>query len=139
MKHLKTKILFEKVDVYEMAEDIKDICLEIEDEGFSISYGNYNYFRNLAGNIVITKGGKGGSVADDSLLNEFKYSEVVDVVDRLKSYIGDRFIAIHVLRKNEKWKKITDIDISDPLYKCYYVPSQYVSTYLCGISINFKY
>src|ERR1035437_1521582 len=86
MKHIKT---FESHIENEMTEDIKDICLELEDKGLIVSLiseWDYKY-------ILVTKGCELPVI----MREEFDYEDVREVMDRLKDYIGDRFISIWVM------------------------------------------
>jgi hypothetical protein len=89
MKHIKT---FESHIENEMTEDIKDICLELEDKGLIVSLiseWDYKY-------ILVTKGCELPVI----MREEFDYEDVREVMDRLKDYIGDRFISIWVKKYN---------------------------------------
>lgn len=122
MKHIKTKKIFES-DVYETKEDIRDICLELEDSGFKISHSDYTFGDDNIhrGNVIITKGQEGA--ADLSGFAEtFKYSEVSEVVDRLEDYIGIEKVAICL---KGGWTRILDLPTMNKT--------------MTGIAIGFKY
>jgi hypothetical protein len=73
MKYLKT---YESVKKHEILQNIEDICLELNDNGFSYHLNkNYGSF-----NIEIRKG-------TDYDPDGFKWSEIEDVVERIKSYL----------------------------------------------------
>ncbi len=77
MKHLNTYKLFEKWnykqhELSEMVSNVKDILLDLDDNGFKT---NINFFYNPWITIIVTK------------KTEFEYSEVIDVVERLKEYL----------------------------------------------------
>ena len=74
MKYLKT---YESVKNHEILQNIEDICLELNDNGFSYHINN-NYGSFV--DIEIRKG-------TDYDPNGFKWSEIEDVVERLKSYL----------------------------------------------------
>ncbi len=64
-----------------VVDDVKDICLELEDIGFTV---NSNYqMSNKTRCLNISKDG-----------NVFKYTEIEDVVDRLKNYLGDKIKSV---------------------------------------------
>jgi len=89
MKYLK---YFENMnDVSSVKEDIKDICLELEDIGFDIYVergldwlDNENFIPYI---IKIYK-------KLDEEEEYFNYSDVEEVIERLKDYLGDKFICI---------------------------------------------
>ena len=74
MKYMKTYKIFESLSTDEL-EDIKDICIELEDKGFKVH---------------VSKMG-------------LKYFIIYEeVVERLKEYLGDRIIYIHTYNVNSK-------------------------------------
>ena len=80
MKYLKT---YESVKNHEILQNIEDICLELDDNGFYYHLNkNYGSFRTgrPCFDIEIRKG-------TDYDPNGFKWSEIEDVVERLKSYL----------------------------------------------------
>jgi len=87
MKYLR---LFESNSV---VEDIKDICLELEDIGLDVEIESSGRFNGL---ISISKNQIGDASQDDSLSEFFDYSEVREVIERLKDYLGNRIISIMV-------------------------------------------
>jgi hypothetical protein len=81
MKYLKT---YESVKKHEILQNIEDICLELNDNGFSYHI-NKNYrgrvpYESTQFDIEIRKG-------TDYDPSGFKWSEIEDVVERLKSYL----------------------------------------------------
>lgn len=85
-------------------EDIKDICLELQDNGFFIEVnGLSGYQENEHWQQILI--GKNKDMDDylssdsyDDLFDNvyYKYEEVRDVVERLKQYLGDKLIAINI-------------------------------------------
>ena len=88
MKHIKSKKLFESITDYEIS-DIKDICLELGDKGFNVQVNSVNIIPATKYNVWIVK-----SIQDTYV--EFLYSEVEEVIDRLKDYLGDKITNIDV-------------------------------------------
>lgn len=82
MKYLKR---FNERGTNEMLEDIRDICQELKDDGFYINIFQLdNYI--LISKRLFTKHG--------SYLGNFDYKDVSEVIERLKDYLGDRFLKI---------------------------------------------
>lgn len=71
---------FENFNNNEMVDTVKDICLELEDEGFDVRH-------NWINETTIMKGTGAKHVL-------FDYNEVKEVIDRLREYLGDRLISI---------------------------------------------
>ncbi len=85
MKHIKSKIIFESGYSYKhlpTVEDIKDICLELSDIGFSIKFEVFDDFISL----YIFKGVYLGEWF------RFNYRLVKEYSDRIKEYLGDLYI-----------------------------------------------
>ena len=79
------------IDVTEMIEDVKDICLELEDKGFSIKSGfDVAHIPFIPSCIIITK-------RCNSEFDVFGYDEVREVIDRLKDYLDNKFLSLWVL------------------------------------------
>ncbi len=113
MKYLK---VFETFDKSSMVEDIKDICLELVDIGFEVPVyipeGDWKD-QSKDGLILI------GKIDDDKEQEYFNWSDVSEVIERLKEYLGDRienvmvtsldnldgsfFYWNYLLSDNEKW------------------------------------
>src|ERR1035437_8934779 len=68
----------------ESFEDIKDICLELEDEGFRVKMSDYG--------LGISKIVFNGTYK----VGKFKYSDIEEVIERIKSYLGDNFSNIAI-------------------------------------------
>lgn len=100
MKHIKEYKLFENIEYFdetinEMMEDVKDICLELEDEGYSIDiYPEYWPSKEIRRyNLLIEKLDKRPlATRDSSRFLEFNYSEVEEVVNRIVRYLGENII-----------------------------------------------
>src|ERR1035437_1133952 len=99
MKHLKTIRIFEAIS--EEVEDIKDICLELEDKGYTI----YHRINNNRNSFTIRRDDMNTSSAyERSRLIQavyfpyayFLYSDVSEVVERLSDYLGDKVLQILV-------------------------------------------
>ncbi len=84
--------------ISELNNNLEDICLELEDIGFSVYIQTDNY-------VSITKGFNG----------RFKYKEVEEVVNRLKEYLGDRYTEEHILIYSRSgygnWIDVTEDEI----------------------------
>lgn len=90
MKHLKTKKIFESFSGQSIdspvIDDIKDICLELSDDGFNIDIDDnptilYKYQQNYDIISIVIQRNDGG---------RFYYKDAKEVVDRLEDYLGDR-------------------------------------------------
>jgi hypothetical protein len=99
MKHIKTYKIFEsllpKESVNETLSpdeisDIKDICLELEDKGYSIQF-NTTPTTNGYYIVMIEK------ITEYPYNDGFVYNDVEEVVDRLQDYIGMKIMEISVL------------------------------------------
>lgn len=94
MKHLKDRKVFEDKTQTEKATelipDLKDICLELEDEGFDISFASHEssgnpYTATYVYHVCIQKNGT------------YRYNEQVkEVCERIKDYLGDNYKEIYV-------------------------------------------
>src|ERR1035437_6571266 len=89
MKHLKTIRIFEAIS--EEVEDIKDICLELEDKGYTI----YHRINNNRNSFTIRRDDMNTSSAYFPYAY-FLYSDVSEVVERLSDYLGDKVLQILV-------------------------------------------
>ena len=122
MKYIKTKKLFEAVDTQRDLDDIKDICLELEDEGFVVSIDEGDLGRlfipgsredidnkermrqRLIFTLRIYKPTAVGFVDSNGQRHgghpfnrpPFKYDQVKEVVDRLREYLGDGFMQSYI-------------------------------------------
>src|ERR1035437_4337077 len=106
MKHIKSKKIFESEVYY----TIKDICLELEDKGYNLWYWNpsvdgsrlpWAKDNSCEGNISkFTRGG----------VATFKYSDVKEVVDRLKEYLGSNLVSMSIRRYGDYvWTDINNL------------------------------
>ncbi len=77
MKHLKK--YNESIEEKKSFEDIRDICLELEDDGFDIFYAGF-YTTGATCAIRIAKPSE-----------KFLYTEVKEVLLRLKDYLGSNY------------------------------------------------
>lgn len=114
MKYLKKYALFEGLLSKDEIEDIKNICLDLEDEGLSVDIKKGYPFDNVD-YIVIYK---------DTEFETFTYSDVKDVVYRLNEYLGNKIECIMFYlysgRSSFRWyyynKKTSSIDIDKENY-----------------------
>src|ERR1035437_509314 len=90
MKHLKR---FNERGTSEMLEDIRDICQELKDDGFYINIFQLdNYILIKLDNYILIS--KRLFTNHGSYLGNFDYKDVSEVIERLKDYLGDRFLKI---------------------------------------------
>lgn len=88
MEHLKAYESFiNGIKQTETILTLKDICLELEDEGFSIHFNKASYRIRLS----ICK-------YDESSLVDFYWKEVDDVVNRIINYLSDRLVGMTYLK-----------------------------------------
>lgn len=81
----------------EIINSIEDICLDLTDEGFNIYlYYNPTLFHDSNLRIHIDK------------KNGYIYSDVSEVVDRLRSYLGSSFKYANVLLARNNWCSLDD-------------------------------
>ena len=84
----------------EMREDIKDICLEIEDIGFECKI-NKSF-------LLITK--PSGNKTPVTMRNKsFYYKEVNEVCSRIREYLGNQFSSIRTYYDDD-WQKV-EVDL----------------------------
>lgn len=87
----------------ETIEDLKDICLELEDEGFTITFYDQPSNENR---LIIRKW-------DSVMFNSY---EVEEVVERIKSYLGNRLKQISMygtpLRAQGKYSNWINLTVS---------------------------
>jgi len=121
MKHIKSKMIFESGYSYEhlpTIEDIKDICLELSDIGFTIKYEVFDNFISL----YIFKGEYQGE------WYRFNYSIVKEYNDRIREYLGDLYITnsflINGIWYHKENKLYPDMDKGDKI--------------ISGVCIKFK-
>lgn len=89
----------------EVNDTIKDICLDLTDEGFKVDFVNST--TTTFTSITITK------VAN--LYEKFEfypYSEISDVVERLKLYLGGSLRGVTIL-SNGAWRRLKESDFPD--------------------------
>src|ERR1035437_8763408 len=124
MRHLKTKILFESregksfhdnlkntldysTDKNPIIEDIKDICLDVLDNGFFVEMYSQPLldmekvicltmwkFPNMK--PPMSREGVGNQLS-------FKYSDISEDVERLKNYLGNKLIDVREWSTNGYW------------------------------------
>ncbi len=114
MKHIKYKKVFETTQsqAEEVDNTLKDICLELSDEGFVVSLYMPTDSSELINNTVGTRlsGCRTLVIAldpsyygkDDTISylkassDSFRYSRVEETINRLLDYLGDMFISLEV-------------------------------------------
>ena len=86
MKYIKSHKIFESIS--EELEDLKDICLEMEDDGFNVSFNSSldDVDRHLLGfdgiQIIISN-----HVTWSHQNTQFEYSKISETLERIISYI----------------------------------------------------
>lgn len=92
MKHLKTFESNNRLSEEEMILDIKDICLELQDEGFTINTGNSSYNRSPYIYLCIYK-----SDGDRTYSKKFIFThEISEIIERIKDYVSDKGLEIEI-------------------------------------------
>lgn len=69
----------------DVLDNIRDICQELKDDGFSVNIYEWDKYVFICKRI---------STGQGSYLGEFSYREVSEVVERLKEYLGDKFLKV---------------------------------------------
>ena len=88
MRNLKTYKIFE--DGNRIFKDIEDVCLELTDDGFQVTYETFQIFTDV--NIHFIKIMKPLVVIDGGVASvEFVYRDIEDTVLRLINLLGDRY------------------------------------------------
>lgn len=111
MKYIK---LFENND--EMIQTLKDICLDLEDEGFVIVYNKTDGFNTSHSmdrrSYEMVKNIKYRMINYISKLNErcFSSSEVKDTIDRIENYLGDKFYYV-ITNNGSKWRDFKSVSV----------------------------
>ena len=99
MRHVK---MFNEMNSEISNQDIKDICLELEDLGYTIKmegFGNSsnpvnsNYVKIRCNKIIHYNGLSG--------LTDLKWNEIKDCFLRLKDYLGDRYVQFFYYSNNK--------------------------------------
>ena len=86
MKYLK---IFENFSEDEIKSTLKDLCLDLTDEGFKIKfYIKPNTASALSNYMYICK---------ENFGKYFTFSEVIDVVLNIKDYLGDKWVSCGVV------------------------------------------
>lgn len=127
MKHLKSynesQLSNAKVEAKDIVQNLKDICIELEDEGFKIFLQGINPHVEI--HLGISKGGE-----------DFKYGEVSEVVERMKDYMKQEGYSAVVKKPNPRnaaYGHVWGIGITDKL-----LPKKYKSVYT-SISMIFTH
>lgn len=115
MRHLKTKILFESregksfhdnlkntldysTDKNPIIEDIKDICLDVLDNGFFVEM--YSGMKKV---ICLTMWKFPNMKPEVGHQLSFKYSDISEDVERLKNYLGNKLIDVREWSTSGYW------------------------------------
>lgn len=107
MKYIK---LYETFNKKEIDQTLKEICLELEDDGYKI---NFHIIRNLFDEEYFY------SIEIDARLNEYIrlliFSEIKEYLLRMKDYLGNNYIRFRY-HTGEVWRNIelndnTDIEL----------------------------
>lgn len=113
MKYLK---LFEATDILEVEQTIKEICLELEDEGFEITLNNIftggRISVPLTLNMSLLRHSNMG-------LRTFIYDEVSEVIERIRDYMRTQGYATYVNKKYAFKDPSINKFKSDPLLDVY--------------------
>lgn len=101
MKHIKTfnEIVVIKSVSDDMIEDIKDICQELKDDGFYVNVYQLDQC------VLITKRKLLNNGSSYHLV-EFNYNDVSEVIERLKDYLGNRFLKTQAQMYMAHWYEI---------------------------------
>src|ERR1035437_3484553 len=122
MKHIKTYKIFENTSE-DAIDVIKDICIELYDEGFTMSYETNPYpvtrkeddtsiFR-----LYIRK------MISEGASTTFNYNEVKEVVERIGDYLDNRLIGTQLFAYHSKVKDVDRevaldwMDVDDDRFK----------------------
>lgn len=102
MKYLKSfneSVSTQEGEWSDILQNIKDICLDLSDDGFSVSYRvphglgyspsgiNISTAKSISLIVVISKVSKSIGTGVPKVFNGFKYNDVKDVVERLRYYL----------------------------------------------------
>ncbi len=95
-------------------DDIRDICQELKDDGFSVDFAK--------GNITISFLKKNTRVGVwNSDFENFKYTDVIETVLRLRDYLGDNYIKTLYSLEHYKLININIEKVQDLPYKIKYI------------------
>lgn len=99
MRHIKSKRIFESSEI---TEDIKDICIDLEDEGFNISFLSGYPEIDVHNRLDINKCSHQGPY-----FKFFNYKEVEETINRLKDYLCDKFVSVYIkIDYKSRWNDI---------------------------------
>lgn len=107
MKHLTTYKLFEAtLGRSNLVTTINDICLELEDDGFSISMPDS--FPNVTTDLFIHKSINPAPrvYTSTTRLGQFKYNDVKYITDRIIKYLGSDFQGLYFMDVDQEWNKV---------------------------------
>ena len=113
-------------------EYLRDICLDLEDIGYTITIGNVKHFLTDSNNyiiknynLIISKGdGQRPGTGFDKPIN-FTQDGVLDVMERIKGYLGEDNvvnISCYIYRPSRKiYGEWCDFDTNKPLSDIYQI------------------
>lgn len=105
MKHLKSILEYkqdldalahDQINNNEIIETVKEICLELEDEGFTIKISPSTPQYQARNEYYVTIGKFIGLTH-----KSFEYNDVQEVIDRLKDYLGKHFRSTYIYSEGE--------------------------------------
>lgn len=99
MKYLK---IFENFSEYEIKSTLKDLCLDLTDEGFKILFSkpksvNISFFSKITSKDTGLNWFSTVSLYKRNFGDYFTFSEVIDVVLNIKDYLGDKWVTCGVV------------------------------------------
>ncbi len=103
MNHLKTYKAFESLSE-DLISNVRDICLEIEDDGRFKCSVNTKDIKGISKHYVLIY------LSDIRDYDGFTFGEVKDVILRLKDYLGDKYDGCSALISGEIDRVEFDID-----------------------------
>lgn len=103
MKYIK---LYETFNKKEIDQTLKEICLELEDDGYEISISSPPSFisHHIVNSIKISKG------------CGFPFSDIKEYLLRMKEYLGDNYIQFNYLSDDAvpyRWREVELNDDTD--------------------------
>lgn len=99
MKYLK---IFENFSEDEIKSTLKDLCLDLTDEGFKILFSkpksvNISFFSKITSKDTGLNWFSTVSLYKRNFGDYFTFSEVIDVVLNIKDYLGDKWVSCGVV------------------------------------------
>ena len=113
MRYLKTYESNNSTELEEIKKTIEEICYDITDDGFKFLIDNTYLNRDITdSNISASLNYVSIFYPNIKGYSSYSYSEVKEVVDRVKNYLGDRVINCKVrgnINGKHGWYKIRNI------------------------------